>query len=65
MYANPDHLHDCEKKLRFRRKDLALLEACAEHVGLEPAVFIRELVLEGLRLQLAVQQNGVGTGRAG
>ena len=53
MYTNSEHRHTREKKLRFRKKDYDLLKLCADHAGLEPAVYIRELVLEGLRLQLA------------
>lgn len=50
MYANPKHLRDHPIKVRFDEPTARLIDALAEfnRVQPQPAVLVRELVLESL-----------------
>lgn len=48
MYADPSNLRDNPIKVRFNDSQKALIDALANFNGVQPAVFVRELVLAGL-----------------
>jgi hypothetical protein len=50
MYADPSHIRDNEVKVRLNDQELAVVEALAQFNQRQRAVFVRDLMLEGLAL---------------
>ncbi|MBF6632112.1 MAG: hypothetical protein ITG01_13330 [Comamonas sp.] len=48
MYADPAHIRKHRVNLSLNDTELRLAEAMAEFNGMQPSVFLRELVLESL-----------------
>jgi hypothetical protein len=62
-YEDPAHRNDCEKKVRFTAADYAVIVWWARQLKKQPAVLIRELVLERMA-EIAVSTERSGEGRA-
>ena len=48
MYADPRHIRNRRVNLSLNEVEQRLIDAHAEYNGMQPSVFIRELVLEAL-----------------
>lgn len=53
MYADPTKIRANEVKLRFNDQETQLIDALVNYTGEQKAVFIRELVLEGIKNRAA------------
>jgi hypothetical protein len=62
-YEDPAHRNDREKKVRFTADDYAVIAWWARQLKKQPAVLIRELVLERIA-EIAVSTATRGEGRA-
>lgn len=58
MYADPRFIRNRRMNLSLNEVEQRLIDAHAEYNGLQPSVFIRELVLEALSRHEANSQDG-------
>ena len=65
MYADPRFIRNRRVNLSLNEVEQRLIDAHAEYNGMQPSVFIRELVLEALsRHEANSQDSGQGMRRA-